>query len=153
MKLKRVRICTDVDTLHKISSEVNLDDRDLVNSLTRELVDAYYALDCKLQGLSAIQLDKPYRAILLRWSKGEVPVIAFNPKVVNKLFSKKSNEGCMSEPENRYWVKRPLLALVEYYLATGEKVTEWLPYKKARIFCHEVDHCDGILLQDKGKVV
>ena len=153
MKVKSIRLVTDLDTLHKVSEEVDLSNTNLVKSLESELLNAYNKLDGKLQGLSAIQVDRPYRAILLRYVKGGTPIVVYNPKVISRLFSKKSNEGCMSEPEHRYIVRRPMLALVEYYLSSGEKVKEWLPYAKARIFCHEVDHCNGVLLQDKGKVI
>lgn len=153
MKVNSVRIVKDLDTLHKISKSVNMSDTNLINSLEMELLNTYKKLDGKLQGLSAIQIDKPYRAILLRYKKGGTPLVVFNPKVLCKVLSVKSDEGCMSEPGFRYVVRRPLFALVEYYLNTGEYVKEWLPYSKARIFCHEVDHCDGVLLQDKGKVV
>lgn len=153
MKLVKNVVKTDVDWLHKISEPVDLSSNETVRHLTDILLLAYKQLDGKCQGISAIQVGSPAQAILLRYVKGGEPIVIFNPKVNIKLGSKKSNEGCLSEGNTRYIVKRPLLIKVEYYLADGRHIVEWLPFKKARIFMHEYDHLFGVLLQDKGKKV
>lgn len=152
MKVVKKIVETDVDYLHQVSKPVTMDS-DMVSLVNFQLLQAYKKLDGECQGLSAVQVGFPVRAILLRYVKGEEPIVIFNPKVDVKLGSKKSNEGCLSEGDVRYIVKRPILIKVQYYLGNGNKVVEWLPYKKARIFMHEYDHLNGILLQDKGKKV
>lgn len=153
MKLVNNVVNKDIDWLHQKSEPVDMDDKTLIRDINSLLLSAYKKLDGKLQGLSAIQVGKPVQAILLRYIKGQEPIVVFNPTVRIKLGSKKSNEGCLSEGDLRYTVRRPILVKVSYFTTDGTEVTEWLPYTKARIFMHEYDHLYGILLQDKGKRV
>ena len=152
-KLHRSIVETDVEVLHQVSDEINLTDLDMMNAVENALIDTYRKLNGALQGLSAIQVGYRCRVILLRYKKGDEPSIVFNPKVLVSIGSKKSNEGCLSEGDDRYIVRRPRLMKVMYYTKYREKKVEWLPYKKARIFKHELDHLDGILLQDIGEKV
>lgn len=145
-------VTTDLKTLHKLSQDVPMDDVKTVHMLRDNLLKAYERLDGKLQGMAAIQLSLPYKAILLRYKKGEAPIVIFNPRVIWKSGNRTSNEGCLSE-EGRWLVQRPLFAKVQYQLETGKVVTTILSYRKARIFMHEYDHLNGILLQDIGERV
>lgn len=153
MKLVKNLVVTDINTLHKVSEEVNMNDVTTKCYVRDTLLQTYKKLDGALQGMAAIQVNLPWRVILLRYKRGDKPIVVFNPKVTCSIGSKKSNEGCLSEGDGRWIVKRPLLMRVEYYTLDNERIVEWLPYKKARIFKHEVDHLDGILLQDIGKKV
>ena len=153
MKLVKNLVVTDINTLHKVSEEVNMNDVTTKCYVRDTLLKTYKKLDGALQGMAAIQVNLPWRVILLRYKRGDKPIVVFNPKVTCSIGSKKSNEGCLSEGDGRWIVKRPLLMRVEYYTLDNERIVEWLPYKKARIFKHEVDHLDGILLQDIGKKV
>lgn len=153
MKVVHVPVETDINKLHVKSSEVDMNDVKLTKNIHDALMAVFNKLEGKAQGLSAIQCGLPYCAILLRYVKGEEPIIVYNPKVLVKFGSKKSNEGCLSEGNKRYIVRRPILTKVEYVTRYKEKIIEWLPYKKARIFMHEYDHLQGVLLQDKGIIV
>lgn len=152
MKVVKYKVSTDVEQLHKVSKDIDMSDKKLVDRLFCRLMGTYTELNGRLQGLSAIQLGEPYSAVLLRYVKGETPIIAFNPVVLKSIGRRKSNEGCISEPEHRYTVSRPRLLKVRYFNKDGETITKWLTYKKARIFMHEYDHTQGILLQDKGVI-
>lgn len=146
-------VTNDIEYLHQKSEPVDFSSKNNRSIECKNiLMSAYNSLNGKCMGLSAIQCKYPYCAILLRYEKGSTPVVVYNPKVLLKIGSKKSNEGCLSENDVRYIIKRPVLAKVSYQLEDGTKVVEWLPFSKARIFCHETDHCNGILLQDHGKV-
>lgn len=153
MKLKNNIVETNVDKLHCKSELVDMNNSSLIFILESALLNAFNKLDCKAQGLAAIQCGKPYCAVLLRYIKGENPLIVFNPTVLLKIGRKSSVEGCLSEGETRYKVYRPLLIKVKYYTSKGLEIVEWLPYKKARIFMHEYDHLNGILLQDHGRPI
>lgn len=150
MKLAKFNVVTDINELHKVSEKVNLDDSYEMKKVAVALLEAYAKLDGRLQGISAIQIGMPLCAILLRYKKGEEPRIAYNPEVIKTIGSRKSNEGCLSEGEQRYIVRRPLFVKVSYYTTAKQNIVRWLPYKKARIFMHEYDHTQGVLLQDKG---
>ncbi len=150
--LKRCPVVTDVDKLHQLSSDVPIGDVKLQNELRDSLLRTFRDLNGAAKGLAAIQCDRPYKAVLLRFVKGEDPIIIFNPRVLFKMGSKKSNEGCISEGDIRYIVHRPLVIIARFY--DGNKIiTRVYGYKKARVFMHEYDHLYGILLQDKGKRV
>lgn len=152
MKPVKFSVETDVEKLHRKSLPVNMNGYDPVR-LSKILRDAFNKLDGKLQGISAIQCGYAEQAVLLRYVKGEEPIVIFNPVVLKSVGSKKSNEGCLSEGNNRYIVKRPLFVKVQYDTIAKDCVIEWLPYSKARIFMHEYDHLRGVLLQDVGKKV
>ena len=154
MKVKRgLSVTKDIDFLHQRSCVVSTDDKEIREELKTSLIKMYEAYDGKMQGLSAVQCGLAYRAILLRFKKGEVPMVVYNPKVLMKVGSKISNEGCLSEGDDRYEVKRPRLCLVKYYDDNMKCHIVFYGFRKARIFCHEVDHLEGILLQDIGKLV
>lgn len=144
---------TDVDKLHQVSQEVDLNDLETVHMIECALMNVYNKLNGCIQGLAGVQVGHTYRAMLLRYVKGKEPIIVFNPEVKFKIGSKNSCERCQSELDVQYIVKRPILVKVTYWTKYRKKVTEWLPYKKARIFMHEFDHLNGVLLQDKGKAV
>lgn len=151
MKTVKHIVETDISKLHVISEEVNLTDNKETSNLNSVLLYVYNALNGACQGISAIQAGIPKRAVLLRYTKGN-PFIVYNPVVIRTFGSRKSNEGCLSEGKHRYIVERPCTAIVSYYNENMEKVTKVLGYKKLRIFMHEVDHLNGILLQDKGTI-
>lgn len=154
MKLVKSRVVTDKDILHRVSKEVNLEDVVLTSNLQNLLLNKFnIEFQKKKQGLAAIQLGQEWRVILLRYKRGEDPIVCFNPTVDFAIGVRHSKERCESERDDLYRVKRPMLVRVTYYTRYKEKVTKWLPYKKARIFCHEVDHCNGILLSDKGRLI
>lgn len=153
MKVLRVPVETDIKVLHKVSQKVDLGDVKLTRNLCDILTGMFDKLNGKAQGISAIQCGMPYCAVLLRYIRGEEPIVIFNPEVLFSFGSKVSNEGCLSEGDSRYIVKRPLLIKVRYFTRYREEVVKWLPYKKARIFMHEYDHLQGVLLQDKGTLV
>lgn len=151
--LRGLRVVTDVDFLHRKSCLIDKEDKEIREELKSSLIKMYEVYDGKMQGLAAIQCGLAYCAILLRFKKGDEPVVVYNPKVILKLGFEMSNEGCMSEGDERFWVRRPTLCLVSYYDENFKKHYNFYGFKKGRIFCHEVDHLHGILLQDKGKPV
>lgn len=145
-------VTNDTKLLHKISEPVDYHDSKLTGRLYALLHGTYRKMDGKMQGLAAIQIGLPYRAVLIRWKKGLDPFVAFNPRIVWKIGSKKSNEGCLSEGDTRYIVKRPRIAKIEWRDSDDNIYSMIVGYKKARIFCHEVDHLNGVLLSDIGEV-
>ena len=137
--------------LRRKSVNVPLTDSAVVTRLERNLISKFNEIHGAAQGISAIQIGEPYRAALIRYKKGRKPFVMFNPTVIYTIGERDSNEGCLSEIDKRYYVKRPLVMRVKYY-SNGKWKTRTLFYKKARIVAHEIDHMDGILLRDREKV-
>lgn len=152
MKLNKGVVETDIDYLHQKCEPINIKDKEKCEQVAKVLRDGYDKLNGKLLGLAAIQLRQPVCAVLIKFYKGE-PHIYYNPKVIFSIGAIDSNEGCESEKPYRYIVKRPLIALVSYYTENRHKVVRIITHRKARIFCHEYDHTNGVLLQDKGRRV
>lgn len=154
IKIARNLLETDLDKLRVVSKEVDMSDVSLTSSIETSMLSTYQSMGGKMQGMAAIQIGYPYRAILLRYEKDtKEPIVAYNPSVLIKFGSRRSNEGCLSEGDARFLVRRPILVRVRYMTRMKDVVTEWLTYRKARIFMHELDHLNGILLTDKGKRV
>lgn len=152
MKLNKSVVETDVDYLHQKCELVNISDTEECKNIVKKLYDAYNQLNGRVLGLAAIQIRMTVCATLVKYYNHD-PIIVFNPKVIFKFGSRKSNEGCESEKPYRYIVKRPMLAVVSYYTENGKKTTKVITFRKARIFLHEYDHTQGVLLQDIGKRV
>lgn len=100
-------------------------------------------------GLSACQIGLPYRAFVMKTS----PVLCcFNPKIVD--FSEDNNlvleEGCLSLPGLVIKVKRPRMIRVRFQLPNGETETRDFDGITSRVFQHELDHLDGVLMFDRA---
>ena len=77
------------------------------------------------------------------------PVLEYwiNPEIVT--VSEELNwawEGCLSVPGLRGWIRRPAAVAVRGHDARGEAVSRELAGWEARVFQHEYDHLDGMLL-------
>ena len=143
-------VTTDVEFLRQKSTEVSKEDNELRKEIKERLLSSFEYYNKKVQGIAAPQLKMLHRAILVRYEKDAEPKIMFNPKVIFKLGMRAAEERCLSEKDIPYLMIRPILSYVSYEDENGNIKKEFLNYKKGRIFCHEVDHLDGILLQDKG---
>lgn len=102
----------------------------------------------RMQGLSAPQIGLNIRMFIIRVNKK--PILMINPEpvwVFGKVTSLK--EGCESV-NGRYNVKRPFMGLVKYQNRKGRMRMRFLRFRWLRIFCHELDHLNGILISKKG---
>lgn len=77
--------------------------------------------------------------------------VMINPKIIATSDIKNEMiEGCLSFPEEYYYIKRPANVAVEYYDENGKKVIikakNWL----ARVLQHEIDHLEGVVFIKKG---
>lgn len=102
----------------------------------------------KPQGLAAVQIGVLKRVIVCRFDNEMV--LMFNPELLWSFGSKKSNEACESEGKDRYIVKRPRIGKVKWTDSLGATHEQILTFKKLKIVCHELNHCEGILLSDIG---
>ena len=103
-------------------------------------------------GLSANQVGLDLAMFVMEWV-GEKRV-CINPVVIETSEEIGSeDEGCLSFPELRLTIKRPLWAIVGWFDETGEARKTKLVGLEARVFLHEWDHLQGICFTDRvGKV-
>ena len=98
-------------------------------------------------GLAAVQVGVLRRVVLVDVGDGLLELI--NPEIVETAGEYEDVEGCLSVPGQNGMVKRPEYCKIKaqnrkgvWRFYTGEGL-------KARCFCHEIDHLDGVLYTDK----
>lgn len=94
-------------------------------------------------GLAAVQVGVLKRVVVI--DVGDGPMELVNPKIIFAEGEQISQEGCLSLPNKWANTKRPQKVQVKaqdrngkWQVFTGEDL-------KAKAFCHEIDHLDGIL--------
>ncbi len=143
MAIRNIR--TDEDTiLRKNSREVEkFDDR--LFQLLDDMADTMYAADGV--GLAAVQVGVLRRVVIIDIGEGLIELI--NPEIVEEEGIQCDVEGCLSLPGKQAYTMRPMTVTVKAQNRNGN----WCVYKgtglKAKAFCHEIDHLDGILYVDK----
>ena len=104
-------------------------------------------------GISAIQIGVPYRVFLAGYPEPEVFI---NPKVLERSsYTKSDFEGCLSCPGVMVRIKRSSYIVLEYTSIREEKFVKIKRKFKdfeARVVQHELDHLNGFLIEDRGKV-
>lgn len=78
----------------------------------------------------------------------EMPIVLFNPEIVETAGDQDGQEGCLSFPEVYINVNRAATVTVEYMDLESRKCTLHAGGLLARAIQHEVDHLNGVLLVD-----
>ncbi|CAM2884649.1 peptide deformylase [Helicobacter burdigaliensis] len=138
--------------LRQISSKVEKFDAELHKLLD----DMYEAMLFKNGvGISAIQVAKPIRALLIcipdeegNQNKEDLLEV-INPEILDKEGEISFNEGCLSVPEFYEDVKRFKKVTISYQNRYGEPQKIEAQDYLAVAFQHEIDHLNGILFVDK----
>lgn len=98
-------------------------------------------------GLAAPQVGLLKRVVVI--DVGDGPIELVNPEITMTEGEQMEKEGCLSLPGKYGLCKRPAKVQVKaqdrsgkWQVFTGEEL-------KARCFCHEIDHLDGILFTSK----
>lgn len=98
-------------------------------------------------GLAAPQIGILRRFCIVDVGDGLIELI--NPVITEKSGSQKGSEGCLSIPERFEEVERPLKVTVRAQDRNGNNIEITAEGFKARAFCHEIDHLDGVLYIDR----
>ncbi len=99
-------------------------------------------------GLAAPQIGELKRIIIIQTANG--PEVFINPKITRKSKGTEiREEGCLSFPGLFLKIKRAGEIEMEFLNLRGEKKEMKAGGLSARIFQHEIDHLDGILLIDR----
>ncbi len=100
-------------------------------------------------GLAAPQVGLLRRFCIVDVGDGLIELI--NPVIVEKSGTQTGAEGCLSVPERYDEVERPMKVTVRAQDRHGNNIVVTGEGLKARAFCHEIDHLDGILFIDRTK--
>lgn len=147
MALRKVRLDGD-PILRKISKEVTSIDKKL-EILIEDMIET-------MRYENGIGLASPQVGILKRLiviDIGEEPIVAINPIIENEDGQIEDIEGCLSVPNLRGKVDRPERITVRYMNQDGEEIKKDVQGYAARVFCHEIDHLNGILYTDLANEV
>ena len=98
-------------------------------------------------GLAGVQVGFLRRVVVMDVGDGLLELV--NPEIVKAEGEQFAEEGCLSIPGEYYETIRPEKVQVKAQNRDGQ----WCVYSgeglKARCFCHEIDHLDGILFTDR----
>ena len=99
-------------------------------------------------GLAANQIGRLQRIFVAAYEDEEFAIV--NPVVEWSSENKEKNtEGCLSLPEIQVEVERPYAVTVSGKDTSGTPVRIRAEGLLARIFQHEIDHLDGVLILDR----
>ncbi len=118
-----------------------------VLTLLDDMVETMHSADGV--GLAAPQVGILKRIVVVETEPGEV-IELINPKIIAFSGEQTGEEGCLSVPGRSGVVTRPMHVTVRALNRKGETVDYTGSGLKARAFCHELDHLDGILYVDKA---
>lgn len=126
--------------LNKTSRKVEKFDEKL-SCLIDDMLETMY--DANGAGLAAVQVGILKRVVVI--DVGEGPIELVNPVITLAEGEQRETEGCLSLPGKWGVTIRPKKVQVKaqdrngkWQVFTGEDL-------KARAFCHEIDHLDGVL--------
>ncbi len=100
-------------------------------------------------GLAAPQVGILRRYCIIDVGDGLIELV--NPVIIESEGEQCGQEGCLSLPGDYRDVKRPIKVTVRAQDRFGKTFTVTGEGLKARAFCHEIDHLDGILFIDKAE--
>lgn len=97
-------------------------------------------------GLAAPQANLNYRLFVAVEGYG-CPSVVINPSIRERSLNEEPYpEGCLSLPGEEWDVRRPRSIEVAYWDENGKEVIKELKGFAARLFLHEYDHLDGVLI-------
>ena len=103
-------------------------------------------------GLAAPQVGILRRICVVETEPGEV-IELINPEIIERTGEQREMEGCLSLPGRGGITTRPMTVTVRAMNRNGEIFTVTGSGLKARAFCHEIDHLDGVLFIDNARDV
>lgn len=94
-------------------------------------------------GLAAVQVGMLKRVVVI--DIGDGPMELVNPEITMREGEQRESEGCLSLPGKYGVTVRPMKVQVKAQDRNGKWKVFTGEGLKARAFCHEIDHLDGIL--------
>ena len=98
-------------------------------------------------GLAAPQIGILKRVVVINVGDGNIELV--NPTIIAFSGEQREGEGCLSCPGQYGVTLRPKFVKVKAQDRFGNEVVYQGQMLKARAFCHEIDHLDGILFKSR----
>lgn len=122
---------------------------DKLRQLADDMIETMH--DANGVGLAAPQVGVGLRMVIIDFDpENRDPRVLINPVITKRCGRKLSGEeGCLSFPGMRSFVKRNPRVICEAQDLNGEMVVHDADGLSARAIQHEIDHLDGLLFVDK----
>jgi peptide deformylase len=120
-----------------------------VDESLAHLVDAMYTTMYEASGVGLAAPQVGVQRRIFTYDVGEGPEVLVNPEIVDSGGEWTFEEGCLSIPGLSFEIVRPRsVTLRGLDLDSNERIIEADEYL-ARVFQHELDHLDGVLMLDR----
>ena len=113
----------------------------VVNTMVETMYDASGV------GLAAPQVGVQKR--MFTYDVGDGPQVLINPEIVETEGEWAYEEGCLSIPGFHFEIIRPKLVTIKGVDLDGDEVIIQGDELLGRVFLHELDHLDGVLMLDR----
>ncbi|MFM8267495.1 MAG: peptide deformylase [Ilumatobacteraceae bacterium] len=140
------RIRTFGDPVLKTAAAPVADVDGKVARLVDDMFDTLYETDSGL-ALAAPQIGVQKQVVV--WDLDEQPMAIINPVVVESDGEYVYAEGCLSIPDLYVEILRPNRVLVRGLDVDGNQVEIEADELMGRMFQHEIDHLNGVLMFDR----
>ena len=117
-----------------------------VARLVDDMFDTLYESDSGI-ALAAPQIGVQKQVVV--WDIDDVPMAIINPVVVESAGEFVYSEGCLSIPDLYVDILRPNHVLVRGLSVEGEEIELEADELMGRMFQHEIDHLNGVLMFDR----
>lgn len=140
-----------IDSNSPVLRQIAVEVTDIKAQVTPHVAEMIKIMESKHGvGLAAPQIGESLRFFVYggKWWNFGKPHVVINPKVTWKSSDiRKDTEGCLSFPNmSKEGILRPESIRVEYFDLDNNLVKRLISSFEARIFLHENDHLDGILI-------
>ncbi len=129
------------------SAALPVDDVDgKVVRLVDDMFETLYSLG---NGIALAAPQVGVRKQIFVWDLGEEPLVVLNPEIVESSGEWLYDEGCLSIPGLYVEMLRPKEVLMRGVGLDGEAIEIEADELEARLFQHEIDHLNGVLMFDR----
>jgi len=119
--------------------------REVAEFLEHQMTLEHYGREAS--GFAAVQFGEPIRVIIFKRDKLTNQVLV-NPEIISEKYDVTKFEECFSLPGHAFMVKRHKMVRCQGLNLNGETVRVKGRDSLARLLKHEVDHLDGILIDE-----
>ena len=102
-------------------------------------------------GLAAPQVGILRRVCIVDIGDEEGLIELVNPEIIEQSGTQCGAEGCLSFPNQYGVVERPMFVTVKAQDRNGNEFTVTGEGLKARAFCHEIDHLNGVVFKERAE--
>lgn len=140
----QIRTYGDPVLKSKAADVVDIDGK--VARLVDDMFGVLYESDSGI-GLAAPQIGVQKKIFV--WEMEDGPQVVINPVIAESSGEWTYDEGCLSIPGLYVEMVRPKEVLMKGWSLDGEEITFEADELAARLFQHEIDHLDGVLMFDR----